>query len=263
MSYKSSEGRETGKLTNVFRSVKTVLGQNFGGAGATAPSFAIISASGGTVSNVSAPDGNTYRTHSFTSPGTFTVSSAEPGAYVDLEIIGTGAPGGGGFGDGNPGGGGGGSGAFGIVQRFPVKASPGTYTITIGGNTPAYSPPGGNVTFSGASGEAGGETITITAGGGDGNGNGSRGPGSSMGILSKTDPAGRIRLGNSCGGPGNPAPAGGGGGSAYSGYPSDAFLYPTPFQASGYGNGAGGQPGPGGPIPVGNPGAVRVYYRVS
>lgn len=263
MSYKSSDGRETGKLLQVFQSDRTALGQGVGGGGgsAVAPEFAVISASGGTESNVTVGS-QTYKTHVYSSPGpsTFTVSSADPGAYVDIELIGGG--GGGGAGSFGNGGAGGGSGAFVVVQRFPVKNSPGTYTVTVASG-------GGSSSFSGASGEPTGETITVTAGAGSPGGTNS-GPGGGSGTSSRTDPNNRIRLGTSSGGRGvdaRPGLGGRPGGPAFAGYSPDVFLYPTPLEPLSKGLGGSGNPSPeeggGPPGGPGNPGGIRIYYRTA
>ena len=138
---------------------------------------AFIIASGGTVSE----DGD-FKVHTFTGPGTFTVSNTGPGSStVDYLVI---AGGGGGGGDGpngntSDGGGGGGAGGYressgaasGCYTRSPLGAcvaalpvsAPGSYPVTVGaggtGTTPsAIGTAGSNSVFTG--------TTTITSAGG-------------------------------------------------------------------------------------------------
>jgi hypothetical protein len=83
----------------------------------------LVSATGGTESTTNAPG---YKTHTFTSDGTFTVTS--PG-YIDLLIVGGG--GAGGPGDDHHGGGGGG-GAGGLLYFSDKYVGNGNYTIVVG-----------------------------------------------------------------------------------------------------------------------------------
>ena len=130
-----------------------------------------ITATGGIVGDYS-DGGTTYRSHLFTSTGTFDVT-ATPGTYgdtVDVLVV----AGGGGGGSGNPthggGAGGGGAGGFRTNTNIPVSISP--YTITIGaggngainGNTTAGSD-GSNSVFNPAGAE---NTTKITSTGGGG-----------------------------------------------------------------------------------------------
>ena len=206
------------------------------------PQPTFIVATGGTITTC----GN-YKIHSFTGPGTFTVSSlGNPSGgpnNVDYLVI----AGGGGGGDGGTTEAGGGGGAGGYRESVPSPAawstsplaSPGGslpvsatgYPITIGaGGGPAgSSPTGGNGTsvkgsssvFStitstgGGSGVSGGATATQTAtnqGGSGGAGNGRALPCGSSGNTPPVSPSQ-----GSNGGTGQPAPAnysGGGGGGA-------------------------------------------------
>lgn len=84
---------------------------------------ASFSASGGNVTAL-AP-GNGYKYHTFTSPGTFTISGS-PGV-IEVFAVGGGGDGGGSFGTNNGAGGGGG-----VVYTTNVSAVVGQYTITVG-----------------------------------------------------------------------------------------------------------------------------------
>lgn len=248
MPFKSTKGKNAGRLVEVFQSDRTNLGQGVGGGGgsvAAPPGIALISATGGTETTVVSPTGKYYKTHTYLTAGsfTFTVSSAEPTATVNIEMVGGGGRGESGFGDGNGPGRGGGAGALTIIPSFPVTNSPGSYSVVIGGG-------GGNTSFSGAA--VSGPTITATAGAGNV---------MSVGTLSVTDPTELLLVtvssGTWNGSPNNGQP----GGPAYSGYPSSATLYPSPLQAAGKGNGAGGGCPTCGP-PPGAPGGMRIFYRI-
>lgn len=226
MSYKSSSGRNIGKLLNVFQSGKTILGQGIGGGGgAASPSIRAISASGGTETTLVAKDGNNYKVHTFTTVGisTFTISSNDSGAIYYAQLQGGGGGGGGHFTDGDPGPGGGGGGGSGHLAFFTVSSIPGSYSVTVGyggtlrGSTPT--PPGGS----------GGESSLINPQ-----------------IIIKVN-------GGSGGGPGSFQFSGGGGtgGSllSYSPLPSTTIKYfggSAVPGAQGQHDQAGGQPGPGG-----------------
>ena len=262
MSYKSSEGRDTGKLTNVFRSVKTVLGQRVGQGVAA---FKSITASGGTETTVVGKDGNTYKVHTFTTVGinTFTVSSAESGSTCYVAVQAGGGGGGGGSGPGalNPRyGGGGGSGFGGYFQNVPISA--GDYTITVGNFGS-----GGNTEVPGGTGESSSFTnpvITITAAGGTGGtagGDNNAGPGGASGTLTTFTPSTSGFLLHGIGVPGSTAnggTAGGAGGSVWSSSintPSN-LIFTSPDPVNNKGNGGSGGT-------AGVAGYVRVFYRIS
>ena len=181
----------------------------------TAASF--ISATGGTVLTC----GN-FKTHVFTSPGTFCVS-AGAGALATTEylVIGGGA-GAGAYG-------GGGAGGFrhftplscgpSIEGGSAVPISPGAFPIVVGGGGPGASPVGGcgtNSTFStitSAGGGGGGGPGCTAVSGGAGGGNGS--PSSGTGGTGNTPPVSPPQ--GQPGGPGAPinsGAAGSGGGGA-------------------------------------------------
>jgi hypothetical protein len=115
-----------------------------------APGFQFVSATGGTVTDVTI-GGLNYRIHQFTSNGTFSVSS--PGD-VDALIVG----GGGGANSqfpGAPGGGGGG-----VVEQASILVTAQSYSIIVGS--------GGLTVYNGTAGTAGGSSSALgyTAGGG-------------------------------------------------------------------------------------------------
>ena len=152
MSFKSSLGRNVGKLLTVFENDRSVLGQGIGGGtGAAAPGFSIT---GGQVNKLQ--PGNGYVYHTFTATGILTATNV-PNAGVEILVIG----GGGGAGELA-----GGGGAGGLVYASAYNLS-GTYTVTIGGGgsgSPFYGPSGGTpgtaTTFSNGAG------ILIANGGG-------------------------------------------------------------------------------------------------
>ena len=135
--------------------------------GASGPSF---SATGGNQTpNTGLAPGNGYIYHTFTSPGTFTVSS---GGNVEVLVV---AGGGGGGGDV-----GGGGGAGGLAYNPSMTIGPGTYPVTVGpgGNGgPGTASPAGTLGI--RSGGAGGDSIFngITALGGGGGGGWDGSPG--------------------------------------------------------------------------------------
>ena len=171
----------------------TTAGFGFGrrrGSGPTGP----FSATGGNVDAL-AP-GNGYKYHTFTSPGTFTVSN--PGS-VEILLVGAGGPG------GSSGGGGGGGG--GVVHVTNMSVSAGSYPVSIGPgyggynrstslwdrtNSPPYSSPtqqptGGPTTF----GINPSSTYLVANGGGGGTPmDGSQRPGGSGGGGSRNNVAG-------------------------------------------------------------------------
>ena len=103
-----------------------------------------ISASGGTTA-----DSANYRYHTFSSSGTFTVSAAPSGKFIDFIIV----AGGGGadlaaaqFAAG---------GAGGVVEKLAQSISTGSFTVTIGAGG-AFSTSGGNSLFKGETAIGGG-----------------------------------------------------------------------------------------------------------
>ena len=120
-----------------------------------------ISATGGTISNA---DG--FRYHTFTSSGSFQITSG--GGDVEYLLVG----GGGGGGGGNAGGGGGGGG---VITGKIANMGPGTHTITVGG--------GGAGTGSGGTAGNGGSSSfgSLKSVNGGGRGQAQGGPGANTG----------------------------------------------------------------------------------
>ena len=118
-----------------------------------------VVASGGVINDYTSGS-NIYRAHIFTSSGTFNVTtiSTDPSLPNSVEYLVV-AGGGGGGGNGPPGDGGGGGGAGGLRTNlsghplagsaFPVSASPGSYTVTVGAGglsePPAITPGGKSI----------------------------------------------------------------------------------------------------------------------
>ena len=234
------------------------------GAQSEASTATFISASGGT----EATTGN-FKTHTFTSPGTFTVSSVGNACgsnSVDYLVV---AGGGGGGGDA---GGGGGAGGFRVSNGASCMPSPQTsplasatalpvsaqgYPITIGAGGAGYPPGGSPVTKGSAGNPSIFSTITSTAGGGgatsaqaaDAGGSGGGGRGSNPAGGAGNTPSVSPNQGT----PGGNGPAGGagGGGAACAGSPAGPSS-PTPGGPGGAGSfvvetgfaGCNGTPGP-------------------
>ena len=121
-----------------------------------------FTATGGNVSAL-AP-GNGYKYHTFTSSGTFTVSSLPEPKTIEVLVVG----GGGGGGNYNVGGnGGGGGGAGGMVYHPAIPISIGSYPVTVGAGGNGGGGAGGSMT-SGFSSIAGVSGTANTGGGGGG-----------------------------------------------------------------------------------------------
>lgn len=192
-----------------------------------------IQATGGNVSALAPGNGYTY--HTFTTPGTFTVSSITGSNSVELLCIGGG-------GGGATGGGGAGS----LIYRTSVPILVTSYPIVIGSGGNFTDP---NISFSGPAGpypqmEGGNSTAFgfTAAGGGHGgvhNQNGNPGdPGGSGG-------GGAPRNGGGPGSPGSASGAAGGSPGAQSppagwGNAGGASAAPNPGSYGGGGGGAGG-----------------------
>tara|TARA_B100000035_G_scaffold214855_1_gene184112 strand:+ start:130 stop:1227 length:1098 start_codon:yes stop_codon:yes gene_type:complete len=199
-------------------------------------------ASGGNVANGLAP-GNGYKYHTFTSPGTLTLS----GNQIALEVLMVAGGGGGGVADtpsGTDGGAGGGAGGLIYVPGYEFAAGDHTITVGSGGaGVPLASSPqgvdlasakGGNTTWGslltaiggggGGSGPSGGPANTQAPfGSGGGQGGGGSGPhptdhkgtGSQPGAPQNIPAPSYSQYGNPGGAADNSAPhAGGGGGGA-------------------------------------------------
>ena len=139
-----------------------------------------IQATGGTVNEYT--QGSTvYKSHTFTSSGTFDVTSAPSGSTVETLVVG-----GGGAGGTYPLNGAGGGGAGGLLEgTFTVSTSPGSYTITVGAggavawpsgngadgdNTTIANPTITTITANGGGGGAGDNTLGRDGGSGGGSG---------------------------------------------------------------------------------------------
>jgi hypothetical protein len=184
---------------------------------------AYVAATGGTVTCC-----GDYKIHTFTGPGTFTVSCAgNPGGSNSVEYLVV-AGGGGGGAEASTGGGGGGGGAGGLRYVFPQPATAGLpvtatgYPITVGGGGPAGNAAGGaqggdgsNSVFS---------TITSTAGGGGG------GAGSPIPATNRS---------------GRPGGSGGGAGDSFPGINNGSGAGNTPPVSPSQGFPGGGYPGTG------------------
>lgn len=262
-----------------FRKERPILGSTGFGGGATSlfrggaeDLNSGITATGGTSNTATDPDGVSWTSHKFTSSGTFSVSAVEGTGLVEYLVV---AGGGGGSG-GTPWDGAGGAGGAGGFRtnidghplaggEFPVSASPGSYTVTIGaggggsahGPIPPHDPPHG------ASPGTDGEpsvfgTITSTGGGGgggagwnpeggvgrpggSGGGGGASGPPSADDSGEGNDPATTPPQGNDGGYQKGARGGGGGGGAGQAGAPSS--------NNPNWPNNQGGTGGEGSPVP--------------
>ena len=174
------------------------------------------SATGGVISDYT-DSGVIYRSHTFTSAGTFNVDQVGS-LQNDVEVVLIAGGGGGGL----DAGGGGGAGAFYPNPSVPISASPGSYTITIGAGGL-----GSDVTD--VQGSDGGNTVafgyTVKGGGGGGSGT----SGSTRNGRNSSDPFG------GSGGGGRRGNTAGTGGT----YGNDGYAGSEPLGGGG-GGGAGG-----------------------
>ena len=198
-----------------------------------------FAATGGDVSAL-AP-GNGYKYHTFTNPGTFTVTSGTK----NIEVL---VVGGGGGAGGDVGGGGG---AGGLAYNPSTPIVPGSYPVVIGGGGspgPGTAPKnGGNgnpSTFNGITalggGYGGGWQSNPGGAGGSGGGPTSDILGNSRPATQPTQPqpAGTLNYGNpSGGGGGNPGSANNYAGAAGGGGAGSAGTSGTPSSVGGGGNG--------------------------
>ena len=214
--FKSSLSKSSKKLLGVYNQSDLSL------RGATQnsrqPPF---SASGGNV-NGQAP-GNGYKYHTFTSPGTFTVTGQN--GNVDILMVG---------GGGHGGGFGGGGGAGGLIYYPNATLSQGSYAVSIGDGSTAPGPTaGGDTTFASSpspsylvakGGGYGGGAGQVGGDGGSGGG-GSRSPTAAGTATQSSQPgnSGTYGFGNAGGtgeyGDGGNTKAGGGGGAGGAGTP--------------------------------------------
>lgn len=183
--------------------------------------FVPMGASGGTLGTVTVGDIE-YRTHTFTTAGTFVVGTAGVSAELECLFV-AGGGGGGGASSGNGAGGGG----AGRVVELTLTPTVGTATFSVGSGgaggaaTPAAGSDGGNTTVT----LFGGELVVATGGGGGGRGagsstagrpGGSGGGGGGDGGAGGTAVAG-VGYGNAGGRTRNSETGGGGGGALSSG----------------------------------------------
>lgn len=158
---------------------------------------AFIAATGGTVTT----SGN-YRIHTFTSSGTFTVTSAPSGKYIDFIVVGGG--GGAAFQAGG--------GAGGFVQRTSQSPSLGSYAVGVGAkgtHNAGGGTNGGDSTFFGVTAIGGGGGGYVGSGG-IGSAGGSGGAGSFVGgaALQPTSASGGLGYSGGAGGGGGAGGAG-------------------------------------------------------
>ena len=183
-----------------------------------------ISATGGTITTSGC--GN-FKIHTFTGPGTFTVTNAgSPAGSTTVDYL---VVAGGGAGGSNLSGGGG---AGGFRNNFPSPTTAGlpvsvqAYPITVGGGGPVSPSPGvggsGNpsifstITSAGGGGGGGGPSCVTSGNGGSGGGAPGYAPAPTAGGTGNTPPVSppQGNNGGSGGGSGPNYPGGGGGGSA-------------------------------------------------
>lgn len=219
-----------------------------------------INASGGLISDYSDPSGSVYRTHVFTSSGTFSVSSLSSDLPNAIEYLVVGGGGGGGT---HSAAGGGAGGLRTNLADHPLQGasytvSTGPYTVTIGagggyipGPTPQARGRSGSITNFYPTPASYPDPSYIRANGGGGGGSNSSNPGAD---------------GGSGGGAGWPsATAGSGNTPSYSppqGRPGGATPSGGPVYGSGGGGGAGGAGFDGNPGGTGNGGAGGTGVQV-
>jgi hypothetical protein len=199
-----------------------------------------LTATGGIISDY--VDGSTvYRAHIFTSSGTFSVSSIGGyGSNVEYLVVAGGGGGGGGWQAGGGGAGGyrssvsgesSGGGAS-AESAFPVSASPGSYTVTIGaGGVGGQPSPGSFGAFTGSQGGPSSFGPITSTGGGYG----------ATYINPGDNPGGPGGSGGGAGDSGTSATASGGTGTPGQGYNGGGRSGPyAPNYTGGGGGGAGG-----------------------
>tara|TARA_B100001939_G_C16936447_1_gene616220 strand:- start:1597 stop:2664 length:1068 start_codon:yes stop_codon:yes gene_type:complete len=133
--FKSSAGRQLGKMLEGFKS--SDIGKGFGGGGGGT----VLQASGGEIAlGTSATlDGTDYKYHYFRTPGTFLIPDADIfDEEIDVLVIAGGAAG------GQRSGGGGGAGGIAVAENVPFGSTSGQLTIpiTVGGGGSINNPGG-------------------------------------------------------------------------------------------------------------------------
>jgi hypothetical protein len=208
-----------------------------------------VAATGGTI--LTSGD---FKTHVFTSPGTFTVTTAgAPTGSNSVEYLVVAGGGGGAAGNDNSTGTQGGAGAGGYRQNFPSPATGGlpvsaqSYPISVGGGGNAGIGPNGSPTNSGTPGSTSTFSNITSAGGGAGQGD-TAGPIYSPGTAGAQGNPG----GSGGGGSGNLAPSPGGNGNTPPVSPPQGNPGGTGSESARAGGGGGaGQAG--GTVPASNP----------
>jgi hypothetical protein len=229
---------------------------------------AFITATGGTVTTC----GN-FKIHTFTAPGTFTVTSVgQPtgSTTVDYLVI---AGGGGGSADGGQPQGGGGGGAGGFRQSFPNPATAGfpitatAYPITVGAGgagSAGTGSKGSDSVFSTITSTGGGQGGVFNAvpgypggsGGGGGAGGGSGGTGNTPPVSPSQGNPGSGSVGPATPGAGGGATSAGSGQNGGSGTTSTIDGSPV-TRGGGGASGTGGSAGPGGGGATGTAGTAN------
>ena len=220
----TTAGRNAGVGTAIGTLIFNISTGNleaFGNAGwvnvKTVSTLTGLTATGGVISDYT-DSGTIYRSHIFTSSGTFNVSqlSTDYPNTVDYLVVGGGGGGGSSY---NGGSGGGGAGGFRTGTGIPVSTSPGSYTITVGaGGNRGNSAPSHDPGFDGSLSSFG--PISSNGGGGGGSrASSGRSGGSGGGTGDQLSSAGGSGNSPTPYSPpqGNPGGAGGDGGSDRSG----------------------------------------------
>jgi hypothetical protein len=172
-------------------------GSRFGfGGGAGGRILNGLTATGGIISNFVTDPGATYRTHVFTSPGTFTITSlGDYSSTVEYVVVAGGGGGGGTNGPGWVGARGGNSGSM-SIGTLPISIA--SYPVTVGGGGNAGgSPPPSPITSGGSGSPSSFGPISSSGGGG-----GSTAP---VDVLSP--PTSGVPGGSGAGGAGSPGSA--------------------------------------------------------
>ena len=133
--FKSSAGRQLGKMLEGFKS--SDVGKGFGSGGGLGT---ILQASGGEIvlGTNATLDGTEYKYHFFKSPGTFLIPDAAIfHEEIDVLVVAGGAAG------GQRSGGGGGAGGIAVAEQVPLPGNgPLSIPITVGGGGPINNPGG-------------------------------------------------------------------------------------------------------------------------
>ena len=182
-----------------------------------------VEASGGNSTQTYTDGGVEYKSHTFTSSGTFQVTSATSGSTVDVLLI----AGGGAGGNDNAGGGG----AGGMIVQAGLAVTQGNYSIVIGAGGARGGSSDGNGTAATSGDDTTGFGYTATGGGqggsaGSANNAGSGGSGGGLQGAEQSGSAGTgiSGQGNNGGTSNNSGGGGGGGGAGVAGSPSTSAV---------------------------------------